>query len=104
MGAAVEHVEAYEIAATRLGPGRDPCAGEPGLEHFLHGCEFGFEQPTLLVHMRGDPGIVAQHPDMAQLIELVGPDRARRVTRDKPAHIDSRRREQSEAGLRESDL
>src|SRR5260370_3212292 len=39
MGAAVEHVKAYERAAARAGPSRDPCAAEPPLKHLLHRCE-----------------------------------------------------------------
>src|SRR6266567_1980444 len=41
---------------------------------------------------------------MAQLVELVRPDRTCRLARDEPAHIGGRRREHAETGLRESDL
>src|SRR5258708_11831957 len=83
---------------------RAPAAAERGFKPLLPRREFRREQAALLLHMRGDPRRVAQHQDMAHLIELVGPDRAARLARDEPAHIDGRRHLHTDARRVHSDI
>ena len=47
LGAVVEHIEADEITAARLGPDGYPGAAEPSLEHVLHGGEFRLQQTAM---------------------------------------------------------
>jgi hypothetical protein len=101
--AAVERVEADEVSAFRPTPLGDAGAAELALENLAHGVELRFEDRCVALHVCCDAGGVFEEAHVAQLIDLVVPDRLNRqpATRWRIGRAGS---DGADAGAGEADL
>src|SRR5262245_32724687 len=89
-------MDAHEVAAERLAPARKIGSLQSTCEGGFHCLELWRQQLAMLCHQSFDAVVIAQEADMSQLIELVGSNRALRVSCYKPSNIRFRSSEQAE--------
>ena len=101
---AVEHVEVDEVAAGRVGPLGDLESVEPVGERSSTAANFGAMIAAVPAHVGAHAVGVLEELDVAQVVDLVGADRAHGQVAEPPRHGGPARRERRDARAGEGDL
>ncbi len=103
-GESVGGVEADEVAALGVGPGRDVVSAETGLEDLDDLGELRREDRPVLVHQRVHAVDILEEAQVAQLVDLVGSDGPLGEVLEEPRDVGRRAAHERDAGSGERDL
>src|SRR5262249_17309518 len=97
-------VKRDEVSPSRLGPAGCAGAFKTLSKYSQYSFELGCNDLLVPLHMAGNTFGIAEHADMAKLIDLVRSDSTKAETAHKPRQVSGRGSEQPKASLGKADL